>query len=164
MDFLKVVFFVWTGWFLLQRSTRIMLTCFERLHIRFPSSGDLRHCVFGADWRYLRTACTVVTGGCLHGIYAGIPELLYLVTCALSAIPFVLWYDSTVSFSSNFECRMSKGFIVSSPNRGVFPGLSNGASPFHSLASTRLGSVLSLPSPSPLPGRRKSPGTDCITW
>ena len=30
--------------------------------------------------------------GCSRGIDADIPELLYLVTCVLSAIPFVLWY------------------------------------------------------------------------
>jgi len=40
--------------------------------------------------------CSCDRKGYSRGIYAGIPELLYLVTCVLSTILFVLWYEFPV--------------------------------------------------------------------
>ena len=95
---------------------------------------------------------------CSRGIHAAVPELLYLVTCVLSTIPFIFWYDFPVSLVSCLN-----GSIVSSPDRGVSSGHSSGAFAFSSLVSTILASVLSFVSPTSLSGRRKGSGTECVT-
>ena len=78
-----------------RRRPRPTLTRFHRFDIRVRSGGRVRGYILQANRRYERhVRCGRIR--CSRGIYAGVAEWLYLVTCFLSAIPFVLWYDSPV--------------------------------------------------------------------